>query len=454
MYKKLQSCEVGPNYQFIDGLRSIWATILLPFEGFLFEKNKISCKQKLSKYLSLDFGSDSSLKTSSKFSSNFELKLTASGRTSLYLLLQSLNLSAGSQVLFQAFTCVVLPNAIMQAGMVPVAVDVNQKNYNFDITDLEKQITNKTKIIIIQYTFGLTPNEQDMAKIVDLCNKYQLILIEDLAHSLGAKVKLDGKNVAVGRVGHGAIISFGRDKIISSTTGGGHFLNSENRMKYQPDFKNWVVELKKLENKTLRAASKFQTLQALSYVWLTAFIIRPMYHIGIGKAVLIMAKKIGLIGKIYTPQEEIGTSKLQSPARFSPALAYVLSHQIDKLNLFTTHRQQVAKIYSSMLGLPFNQYASYLRFPLHFDTTKECEEVKAKLKKQGILAGLWYNGVMLPAKFDLQKNLDYSLGDLPSAEFLGDNRTLNLPTNIHTSKADAENIAKIIKQTIFDKTQI
>src|SRR3989344_6189829 len=60
-----------------------------------------------------------------------------SGRSSLFAILQSLNLEKNSHVFLQAFTCNAVPNPILWAGLNPVYVDCDKDTFNIDIKDLE-----------------------------------------------------------------------------------------------------------------------------------------------------------------------------------------------------------------------------------------------------------------------------------------------------------------------------
>ena len=88
-----------------------------------------------------------------------------------------------------------------------------------------KKITPKTKAIIVQHTFGIPAN---MNQLVVFAKKHGLYLIEDCAHSLGATYQ--GKKV--GSFGDAAFFSFGRDKVVSSVWGrGGSNESKEQRAK-------------------------------------------------------------------------------------------------------------------------------------------------------------------------------------------------------------------------------
>jgi len=136
-----------------------------------------------------------------------------SGRSSLMAILSSLDLEQGSEVLLQAFTCNAAANPILWSGLKPIYVDCDEDDFNIDVENLERKITSKSRVVIVQHTFGL-PAEMD--KILDIVRQNNLILNEDCAHSLGAKYR----GQKMGTFGKAAFFSFSRDKIISSIYGG------------------------------------------------------------------------------------------------------------------------------------------------------------------------------------------------------------------------------------------
>ena len=136
-----------------------------------------------------------------------------SGRSSFFAILKSLNLEKGSGVLLQAFTCNAVPNPVLWADLDPVYVDCNKDDFNIDINDLKAKISPKTRVLVVQHTFG-QPCNMDEIRTISSANN--LILIEDCAHSLGAE--FNGQKV--GSYNKAAFFSFSRDKIISSVYGG------------------------------------------------------------------------------------------------------------------------------------------------------------------------------------------------------------------------------------------
>ena len=109
------------------------------------------------------------------------------GRVALYTALKSMGISKGDEVIIPAFTCVVVPNAIIYLGATPIYVDIEEKNLCTTKDLIEKKITNKTKCIIIQNMLGLS-NEVD--EIVLLAKKHGLYTIEDCTHGFGGKYNM------------------------------------------------------------------------------------------------------------------------------------------------------------------------------------------------------------------------------------------------------------------------
>lgn len=419
---KLISCEVGPNYRLDDAIKAKLS--LLNVFGIGQKSAMKWCASWFRNYLSL--------------STQDKLLFTDNGRTSLYLILKSLNFDPQSEVLIQTFSCAVLPNSVWQAGLTPILCDIDENNYNFDLKKLQSKINSKTKAIVVQYTYGVVP---DMQKIVDFCQKNKLILIEDCAHSLGAFASINGQQVKVGSIGQAAFFSFGRDKIVSTTIGGAGLFNSKNLVETSSDFKKLNKDFQNNYDR-LPKLKLGRVLQALVYPILTTVFIRPFYHIGLGKLVLLLSRKFKLIGEIYTPKEKLGTNSLETNSKYSLGLAPLLKHQLEKFEKLNLHRRELAQIYAGGLGLYYNENNVYMRFPIDLKDAESHRKIYKKLRSLGILPGTWYKSFFQPnielAKFSAKPE------DFPVTALLCDNRVLNLPTNINVSKEQAEMLVELI----------
>ena len=104
------------------------------------------------------------------------------GRVGLYAILKAMGIKQGDEVILPAYTCVVVPNAILYLGATPVYVDILESTYNMDINKLEAAITDRTKVIICQNTYGLSSN---LEKINSLAQQHNIYTIEDCTHGFG-----------------------------------------------------------------------------------------------------------------------------------------------------------------------------------------------------------------------------------------------------------------------------
>lgn len=355
-----------------------------------------------------------------------------SGRSSFYAILKSLDLEKNSEVLLQAFTCNAVPNPILWANLNPIYVDCNKDDFNINAEDLENKITAKTRAVVVQHTFGLPA---DMDKIRAICSAYNLILIEDCAHSLGAEYN----GIKVGSHAKAAFFSFSRDKIISSVYGGIAVTNDD-------------IIAKKLEElqKEFGQPSNFWTLQQLLHPILLSYIILPVYDfLDLGKIFLVLSQGFHILSKAVSWKEKIGQKPDYFPKALPNALAAMALNQFKKLDKFNNHRKSVANYYyenlkDSKFVLPVkfdNRKNVFLRFTVkHLEAH---EIIYEAWHKQNILLGDWYTTPIAP--FDTKvEEIKYAPGSCKNAEDLA-KRTLNLPTHINISKKDAERIVNFIK---------
>jgi CDP-6-deoxy-D-xylo-4-hexulose-3-dehydrase len=123
-------------------------------------------------------------------------------------------------------------NPIIQLGAIPVFVDVKIPTYNIDENLIEEAITKKTKAIMLAHTLG---NPFSVQKIREICDKYNLWLIEDSCDALGSKY--NGQNV--GTFGDLATLSFYPAHHITMGEGGAVFTNSIKLERIAESFRDW-----------------------------------------------------------------------------------------------------------------------------------------------------------------------------------------------------------------------
>ncbi len=123
-------------------------------------------------------------------------------------------------------------NAIIQNGLIPVFVDSEIGTYNIDITKIEEAISPKTKAIILAHTLG---NMFEIGKIKEICQKYNLWLIEDSCDALGAEY--NGKKA--GTIGDIGTYSFYPAHHITMGEGGCVVTNNSELYKIIKSFRDW-----------------------------------------------------------------------------------------------------------------------------------------------------------------------------------------------------------------------
>ena len=162
--------------------------------------------------------------------------LCKNGRSALCLALKSY-FDFGDKILVNGFTCYAVYQAVIEAGMTPVFVDINARDLNFDEKTLEAPWkgaavhANRIKGIIVQNSLG---NPVDIEMVEKFAKKHGLLIIEDLAHSAGVRY-LDGREV--GTVGVAAALSFGKDKAINTIFGGAVVLRTPVKHEIEAPFK-------------------------------------------------------------------------------------------------------------------------------------------------------------------------------------------------------------------------
>lgn len=110
----------------------------------------------------------------------------SNGTDALLLAMMALGIKRGDEVITTPFTFIATAETIAFLGAVPVFVDIEETNYNIDVTKIEEKITTKTKAIIPVSLYG---QMSDMDEINMIASKYNLAVIEDGAQSFGATYK-------------------------------------------------------------------------------------------------------------------------------------------------------------------------------------------------------------------------------------------------------------------------
>lgn len=138
--------------------------------------------------------------------------LTSSGTTADNLAIATCGIGAGDEVIVPTFTFIAPVEAVLHAGAIPVFVDIDE-TLCLSAESIEAAITPRTKAVIVVHMCGAMAR---IDKISEVCNKHNLILIEDTAQALGASYQ--GK--MLGTFGRIAVYSFDFFKIVCAGEGG------------------------------------------------------------------------------------------------------------------------------------------------------------------------------------------------------------------------------------------
>lgn len=365
------------------------------------------------------------------------------GRAALYSILKAAGVTSKHEVITQAYTCLAVAQAILWAKATPVYVDIKQDTYNTTPTKIKRAITAKTKAVILQNTFGLPSEIDEVIEVINKENekrqpKDKILIIEDCAHALGAKYK--GKKV--GEWGDAAFFSFGQEKVVSCTQGG-------LALSKDPDITNRLFK----EHQQMRVQPLRHTLRAVLHPLFWNFINRTYYFpdipkflrqpnkYSLGKGFVLVLRFLGLLHHMASPEK----SDIDNPMvyKLSNAQSIMLENQLNKLARFNQHRRKIADIYNKFLPTKYRIISAnhiYLRFPLAVDNS---EEVARILKSKRIIPGNWYSSPVHPAAGYQLSRFRYSKGSCPQVEKAVE-RSLNLPTHIKVTEEDALRIAKLI----------
>ena len=136
-----------------------------------------------------------------------------SGGYAIQLALRACGVEPGDRVLANAYTLAPVPGAIHNVGGVPVLVDIDS-NYHIDMADLEAKATQTgARFLLLSHMRG---HIADMDRLTEICERLEICLIEDCAHTMGAS----WRNRKSGNFGRAAAFSTQTYKHMNSGEGG------------------------------------------------------------------------------------------------------------------------------------------------------------------------------------------------------------------------------------------
>ncbi|MEW5855932.1 MAG: aminotransferase class I/II-fold pyridoxal phosphate-dependent enzyme, partial [Cyanobacteriota bacterium] len=198
-----------------------------------------------------------------------EVLVTLSVRTALDLLLQSLNLPAGSEVLMSAVNIRDMVDVVKRHELVPIPVDISLDTLAPDLNLLESLISEKSKVLIVAHLFG---SIIDLEPYRELCKKHDIFLVEDCAQAFAGDKYHGDKGADV------SLFSFGPIK--SCTALGGAIAVIRERSLAQ--------QMREIEQQYPCKSEPWFFQRILKYFFLKLFSIPWLYYL-----VLVFLKYLG-----------------------------------------------------------------------------------------------------------------------------------------------------------------
>ncbi len=298
---------------------------------------------------------------------------TCTGRSALSLILDALELKEGDEIIMPAYTLKDLIELVKGKGLAPKLVDVEKDSFNLDPNLVLAQITHRTRAVIATHLFGLPC---DIEKIVKIANQYNIAVIEDCAHSLGATLK--GRRT--GSFADAAFFSFETIKGINTFGGGMVTTNNEKiAQKVKASLGKYPASGRGILGKILFSYLEDLLIRSPAY----PVLIRAFRSEGTAKA----------MGSLYLSMHSVARI---NKARFTNLQAFLGLRQLDLLEKRNKNRTDAARELEKRL----NKYALLQRGRTPGDRifyffviklipgTGKIEEIIKRLIDKGVDAGI------------------------------------------------------------------
>lgn len=353
----------------------------------------------------------------------------ASGRMGFYSILKSIDIQKDDEIIIPSFTCIVVPNAIIYAGAKPIYCDINEQDFNIDVLKIESLITSKTKVLYAQHTFGQICNIEE---IIRIAKKYNLIVIEDTALALGAKLN----NKYAGTIGDFGYFSTDRSKVINTGLGG---IVSVNNSKYNCTFEKYYSNVPFLDEAIISKIAKTFVINVITldprFYWLGKFI----------NAVLSKLRFMTyFLDESFTKKEHI--KKYPYPARLSNLLSKIGVSQMQNLEDNIKNRKKVAKYFNDILNIYTDSYIEdskniFLRYSFLVNNRDYWEE---KFSSK-IDLSIWFKTIA-SGRNDNFEEIYYKIGSNNVSEYVCEH-IFNLPTHKNIKPEKLEKLLYELKKS-------
>lgn len=353
-------------------------------------------------------------------------------RVAMYAILKTLGIGPGDEVILPGYTCVMDVNPIKYLGAKPVYVDIEPNTYNMDLQLLEEKITDNTKVIIAQHTYGY-PCEMDT--LMAMAQKHHLPVVEDCCLAFGSQYK----GQIVGTFGQAAYFSFQWNKPFTTGLGGMAITNDSTLAN-----KIEVLCQQELNVPSFKSTSML-SLQRFVY----RLFIYPRTTALAASLFRWLTKKGWVIGSSgtseYAPEMAddffmaMGTAQARAGLR-----------QLKKIDTNIAHRKKMQQLYDELLSqagfnipsIPQEMDPVLVRYPLR---VADKQKALAEAPSHGVEIGSWFECPLHPIETPMHL-YDYQAGMCPVAE-KACREVVNLPLHPRANKKTVQRTVDFIKKT-------
>lgn len=354
-------------------------------------------------------------------------------RSAIYHALEMIWVTNTDEVVVSWYTCVSVSNAVIQSGAKIVYSDIDSSNLWLSISELEKNINNNTRVIIIQHTFW-KPAMID--EIIELAKKRNILVIEDCALSLWSRVN----EKKLWSFWDFSVFSTWRDKVISSVTWGFLIINNKSYFeKTESITNNQVMPSRTLVIKNLL----YNIIGYISYKTYDFF--------KLGRVIIYLARKCWIITQILTKSEK-NSDFNKFNYKLPNSLAFLASSELEKIKFICTYRKSLWEYYNDEINSKYfkplfqkidTETNNYFRYPILIESEKTKNDLYKYMRKNNIILwNTWSWTNIVPVWSDLEK-AKYIPGSCPVAEDIS-KRILNLPGHKKTNENDIHKVLKLL----------